>query len=477
MEMPRPAVLVCSSKREATASLWKALKDDGFSLQFVRDPSESASWDVPATLAVAELGTNPEEQEKAIEWIRSLRRRNHSVLAIGDGTRSWSLGLKCRTLLAGAKRILDPETAEFPGELRREVQNAIREIASRAQEEEQTRKSLEAHGIVGVSRSMIAVGRLMLRASQLSGLPILLCGETGTGKELLARAIHALDAKRSRRPLVALNCAAVAPDLAEAELFGHRRGAFTGADHHRRGLFRSADGGILFLDEIAELRLDLQAKLLRVLQENRLLALGEDEETAIDVRIIAATNQDLRERVAEGAFRADLFQRLNVITIRLPALRERPEDVPVLVNHFLEKYGHFNPACPRFAAPEFIEALKATGLPGNVRQVENIVRHAMVSKRDDSPFGLADLPTELWEELAVETPPYGVSKEPSRDPSSFPQRFLEEHGWNLPRSVKHFEHILVELALLRTHGNQSETARLLGVTPRSIYNKLRQQPS
>jgi transcriptional regulator with GAF, ATPase, and Fis domain len=286
---------------------------------------------------------------------------------------------------------------------------------------------------------------------------------------------------------VALNCAALSPDLAEAELFGHRRGAFTGAEYERKGLFRAAEGGVIFLDEIAELRLELQAKLLRVLQENRLLVLGEDRETAINVRLLAATNRDLRERIAQGAFRADLFHRLNVLPIYVPPLRERPEDVEMLVNHFLHKHRELNPSSSLVAAPEFIQGLQSAGLPGNARQVENLVRQAIARKEDDAPLGLTDLPRDLWEELSVRASltnaeekstarNESLSEVPAADSSVFPLRLLEQNAWNLSRSVRHFERLLLDLALRRAHGNQSETARLLGITPRSIYNKLRQHP-
>jgi transcriptional regulator with GAF, ATPase, and Fis domain len=334
---------------------------------------------------------------------------------------------------------------------------------------------------------MLAVERLVVRVSRLSSLPVLLSGETGTGKELLARAIHALDPKRSRGPFVALNCAALSPELAEAELFGHRRGAFTGAEYERKGLFRAAEGGVIFLDEIAELPLELQSKLLRVLQENRVLALGEDRETTINVRLLAATNRDLRERVAQGAFRADLFYRINVIPIQVPPLRERHEDVEALVSYFLQKHRELNPEISATASPEFIHGLQCTGLPGNARQVENIVRQAIARKEDDAPLGLTDLPSEIWEELAIpadatvcqEKPPAAKeSVSPSTaELSSFPRRLLEQNAWNLSRTVRHFERLLLDIALDCTHGNQSETARLLGLTPRSVYNKLRQNPS
>jgi DNA-binding NtrC family response regulator len=286
---------------------------------------------------------------------------------------------------------------------------------------------------------------------------------------------------------VPLNCAALPRDLAEAELFGHRRGAFTDAGYDRKGLFRSAEGGIVFLDEISELRLEVQAKLLRVLQENRVLTLGEDRESSVNVRIIAATNRNLHERVAQGAFRADLFHRLNVLTISIQPLRERPEDVEALVAHFLRKHRELNPKRSFVAEPEFIEALLNTGLPGNARQVENVVRQALARKDDDSPLGLADLPAELWEEVCArslplkrdyETPLNHEAPTPLTEMSfsTWLLRLCEEHAWNLSRSLEHCERLLLEAALHRTRGNQSETARLLGITPRSVYNKLHRRP-
>ena len=193
-------------------------------------------------------------------------------------------------------------------------------------------------GSVGESQAMMAVFHTVLRVSPLSDMPVLITGETGTGKELLAHAIHQLDPKRCHGPFIALNCSALSPGLAESELFGHRRGAFTGADRERKGLIRAAEGGVLFLDEIGELDDALQAKLLRVLQENRVLGIGDDQEVAVNVRIIAATNRNLDAMVQQRTFRADLFHRLNVLAIHIPPLRERPADLKPLIEHFLEKH-------------------------------------------------------------------------------------------------------------------------------------------
>ncbi|MBZ5701877.1 MAG: sigma-54 dependent transcriptional regulator [Acidobacteriia bacterium] len=449
------------------------------SLELAAEAAASA----PPGVALVALGQSAPAQVLSGEVIRCFRGRQHFVLGYEDSAGTWPLGARCRALLDGAQLLLDSSSAEFPTDLRRRVLAALQSGVQRRAEKEHIRESLERQGVIGASPVMAAVFRLVLRVSSLSDVTVLFTGETGTGKELLARAIHRLDPKRSSGPFVALNCAALTPTLAETELFGHRRGAFTGADHDRKGLFRAADGGVLFLDEIAELDLDLQAKLLRALQESRVLAVGEDREVAINARVLAASNQDLRDRVGRGLFRADLFHRLNVVAIHVPPLREHLEDVDALIVHFLAKHRSLNPARTIVPGADFVEALKATGLPGNARQLENLLRHAIAHKEDDAPLSLADLPAELWKELSAgeaprPEPPIAREFPPAPLESMVPAdflRLLEEHHWNLPRSLAHCEQLLLEAALHRTRGNQSQTARLLGITPRSVYNKLRRR--
>jgi len=280
---------------------------------------------------------------------------------------------------------------------------------------------------------------------------------------------------------VPLNCAALSPTLAESELFGHRQGAFTGAARERLGLVRSANGGVLFLDEIGDLDVGLQGKLLRVLQENRVLGVGADREEAVSVRVIAASNRDLQEMVDERRFRADLFYRLNVLSARAPALSERREDIPLLVAHFLDRHRGGHVVTP---GSTFLEALAEVELAGNVRQLENLVRRAVAQATGDGLLGLEDLPAEVWERLS-RARENGPDAPGSATPTRFPDAasppvdantwpaVLDANDWNLTRSLRACERILLQIALSRTHGNQSKTARLLGVTPRSIYTKLR----
>jgi len=365
-----------------------------------------------------------------------------------------------------------------------------RDAEFKAREEDDRLKAGMKHfGIVGETPQMVAVFRATLKASVPSDLPVLITGETGTGKELIARAIHKLDSKRKHGPFLPFNSSALTPTLAESELFGHRRGAFTGADRERKGLFRAAQGGVLFLDEIGELDSVLQAKLLRVLEDYRVIAVGDDEEVSVNVRIVAATNRDLNEMVRQSTFRADLFYRLNVLSIHIPPLRERRDDIRPLIEHFLRKHQGLGPAGVPVAGPDFVEALTRFELSGNARQLENLVRQVLLDKDDDyddSPLNVADLPEEVWRQLSEERQERGVragdegpagvldaSRTIKSDDLAFHlARLLESNSWNLSRSLKECERALLQAALHAAHDNQSQTARLLGITPRSVYNKI-----
>jgi DNA-binding NtrC family response regulator len=336
-------------------------------------------------------------------------------------------------------------------------------------------------GMVGSSMAMADVFRSIIRFSTLSDLPVLIVGETGTGKEGLARALHRLDPKRREGPFVAVNCGAIAAPLAESEFFGHRRGAFTGADRDRKGLIRSAEGGVLFLDEIGELDAALQAKLLRVLQESRVLGVGEDRDIQVNVRVVAATIRDFDQMGQQCRFRADLFHRLNVLSIRVPPLSERADDLASLTHHFLEKYRSLCCGGLPEVGADFLDALQQIALPGNVRQLENLIRQALVRRRTDTPLGLNDLPAEAWRQLSessdvLPTPQRESEASGELDPhviARYVRILLDANGWNLSRSLAHCEGEAVEAAMQRAHGNQSESARLLGITPRSVYNKMR----
>ncbi len=284
---------------------------------------------------------------------------------------------------------------------------------------------------------------------------VLILGESGTGKELVADAVHR-NSPRGKGPLVKLNCAALPENLLESELFGHERGAFTGALSRKEGRFQQADKGTLFLDEIGDMSLATQAKMLRVLQEREFEPVGGTRTVRVDVRVIAATNQDLTAGVQAGRFREDLFYRLNVISVTLPPLRERPEDISLLAEHFLKLYAEKNRRRLRGFEPAALDALQSYGWPGNIRELENAVERAVIMCRGDQ-VGLADLPLAL-RELGRETP-------------------LPQVDIKAGVSLREMERQLILKTLEETGGNKSRAARLLGITRRTLLNKLQEYQS
>jgi DNA-binding NtrC family response regulator len=429
------------------------------------------------TVAVVVTGQIP--PGAGMRVIRDLKAKGFKVIACEEGARAWPIRTKCRPLLAGAVQLLDTLSAEFACELRRLIEQIVRDELKKRDEQHEVAVTMHRLGMVAKSATMLRVFRSVIRFSALSDLPVLITGETGTGKEGLARAVHRLDPKRSRGPFVAVNCGAISAGLAESEFFGHRRGAFTGAERERKGLIRSAEGGVLFLDEIADLEPALQTKLLRVLQENRVLGVGEEREAAVSVRVVAASNRDLEQMIRQNAFRADLFHRLNVLSIHVPPIRDRPEDLQPLLEHFLQKYHSLASAAAITVGTDFLEALRQVKLPGNVRQLENLVRQALVHKATDLPLSISDLPAETLLELAGSEDPSGdwnpkeLNRVDSQTLVKSVARLLDASGWNLMRSIEICERHALEAAMMRTQGNQSQTAKLLGITPRSVYNKLR----
>jgi DNA-binding NtrC family response regulator len=422
------------------------------------------------------MGTEIDGEELRI--IRELKATGFSIIACGDGVESWSVKVRCLPLLAGAAQLLDKAATDFTYGLRQALKQALAIETKNQQEAQQIKSTMRAMGMVGESAAMMRVFRTVVSFSTLSDLPVLITGDTGTGKEGLARTLHQLDRKRCTGPFVAVNCGAIVPSLAESEFFGHRRGAFTGAERHRKGLIRSADAGVLFLDEIGELDGVLQAKLLRVLEDSHVLGVGEDSDVEVNIRVVAATTRDLEKMGRQGSFRTDLFHRLNVLSIDVPALRERADDLAPLIGYFLEKYRTLSAGVPASASAEFLEALRQVELPGNVRQLENIVRQALARRETDNPLGLRDLPVELLQQLSApapsaQPPPRVENREFERaEIAKNVVRLLEVNEWNLSRSLEAYERHAMEAAMRRAAGNQSKVARLLGITPRSVYNKM-----
>jgi DNA-binding NtrC family response regulator len=298
---------------------------------------------------------------------------------------------------------------------------------------------------------------------------VLVTGETGTGKELVARAIHNLSPRRGKA-LVALNCAAVPEQLLEDELFGHVKGAFTGAQSARDGRFEQADGGTLFLDEIGEMSLPLQSKLLRVLQEREFEKLGSSRTVKVDVRVVAATSADLQRRIDEGAFRPDLYYRLNVVRLRLPPLRERREDIRPLAEHLLAKFCAGAGLPPKTVSEEAWGALAVYGWPGNVRQLQNAVERAAVMTGAAAVIQLQDLPEEVREADGDGVGGDGVAspQRPGRRPTDIP-----EGGVNFDAVVTKVERDLLLQSLEKAGGNKMRAAQLLGMKRTTFVEKLK----
>ena len=311
--------------------------------------------------------------------------------------------------------------------------------------------------LVGRSASMRELFALLETVASTSST-VLITGETGTGKELAARAIHHNSARRSHR-FVALSCGALPENLLEAELFGHVRGAYTGAVSNRAGRLEAADRGTVFLDEVGTMPPGLQVKLLRVLQERELERLGDTRTIRIDVRIIAATNADLAQMVANGEFREDLFYRLNVIPVRLPPLRERRDDIPLLVQHFVERLtGQDGERREVRITQEAMRQLMGFGWPGNIRQLENVVERALALGRDRTQLDIADLPPELREGAGVGQPP-AVE--------------IPEEGVDLPAYIATLERRFIQQALAETDGNKQQAAQRLGLKRTTLVEKVR----
>lgn len=308
-------------------------------------------------------------------------------------------------------------------------------------------------GIVARSPAMVRVFQTIRKVADYRST-VLLSGESGTGKEMVARALHT-ESSRAQRNFVAVNCGAIPEALLESELFGHVKGAFTDASRDKRGLFEEADGGSLFLDEIGDLPLALQVKLLRVLQESEIRRVGDSKSKTIDVRVIAASVHDLHDLVRQGRFREDLFYRLNVLPLRLPSLRERPEDIPLLVDHFIHRYNAILNARIAGFTPQAMALLAAHSWPGNVRELENAIERAMILT-DSDVIGVESLPDTL---------------------RARPQNLdavLQSDDLSVKHATRTIEIVLIQRALQRTRGNRTAAAKLLELSHRALLYKLKE---
>ena len=325
-------------------------------------------------------------------------------------------------------------------------------LVSENAELKQRLQQCKSYGLIGKSDVMQHLYEIihMVAASDATAL---IQGESGTGKELVATAIHEASSRKNK-PLVAVHCAVLTESLFESELFGHEKGAFTGAVKTRKGRFEEADGGTIFFDEVDDIPMGMQVKLLRVLQNHAFQRVGGNQNIQVDVRVVAATKQNLLDSVAQGSFREDLFYRLNVVPILLPPLRQRREDIPLLVDHFIRKYGRAD--SPRQIAPEALDALVAHHWPGNVRELENVVERMVVLSRAN-PLLLSDVPASVKQD----------------GPSQLVQvTDLDRTHISLEEAVEELERKLLSWALEKTGGNKSQAAEKLQLRRMTFSDKL-----
>lgn len=404
---------------------------------------------------------------KTFQQIRRLSSASQIVVLVAQGA---DLTTCCQAVISGAAGFVE-WTPQMPID---PVAESLRQAFERYQaalresEDLHSRAIFDEAGIAGKSQIMAKLLFQAKRAALVSDAPVLVCGESGTGKQLLAEAIHRMDPKRRNRPFLTVNCAAITGTLAESALFGHRKGSFTGATQDRPGYFQAANGGTLLLDEISELEKPLQPKLLRVLQEGRVLPVGDDVERPVDVRVIAACNRPLPVLVQAGEFRLDLYQRLNVISLTVPPLRDRPEDIPPLVQFFLRQYASYYRLPIESVDERVYQVLSRTIGSGNVRELENAIRQILAFKVAGTRLELSDIPPGLLEKQAAVDP----ENEVLASLNAAVDAMLRSGRMTLAEMVERFEAMILNEALSRATVTHCELAQRLGLSRRTFYHKL-----
>jgi DNA-binding NtrC family response regulator len=440
-----PVVLVVDDDPVARDLLAEVLVKEGYRVAAAGSGAEAleVARGTPLDLAIVDLRMPDLDGLAVLRGLHGLRPGVPVVILTAFAT----IGTAMEAIRAGAYDYLSkPFQLDL---IRLRARRALEERRLRSENlryRQELRARFSSRDVVGTSPAMVEVYGLAARVA-VGDAPVLIVGETGTGKELIARAIHA-GSPRADQPFVPVDCTSLPEPLVESELFGHERGAFTGAVTTRRGLFEAATGGTIFLDEVGDLAPPLQAKLLRVLQEREIRRVGGTESIPVDARLIAATHRDLRARVAAGEFRDDLYYRLNVVTVNLPPLRERAEDIPLLAGHFVEKYAAARGRPVPVLSPGTVERLRAHRWPGNVRELENVLERAVT---------LATGPILRPDDLALEGAP------PASGGPALPAA-----GMSLEAVKRWYVHRVLEEA----GGNKQRAAELLGVDRRTLYRLL-----
>lgn len=447
-----PSILVVDDDPVAAELLTEVLEKEGYHVQMANRGAdairmgEKTSFDVVITdLKMPEMG--------GLDVLKTFKRLHPQAVTIVI-TAFGSFDTAVEAIRNGAyDYISKPFKIE---EIKLKLQRCLEQRYFSAQKgdaaQEELMEKISLGRIIGSSPKMLEIYKMIAKVSN-SDVTILIQGESGTGKELIARAIHD-NSMRTSRPYIAVNCAALPENLLESELFGYMKGAFTGALLDKKGLFEEADGGTCFLDEIGDMQLPLQSKLLRVLQEHEIRRLGGSHTISVDLRIIAATNKDLITMVKSGQFREDLFYRLQVVTIALPPLRERPEDIPLLANYFLQKAAGKMKKDVCGISKEVMNALIKYKWPGNIRQLKNVIEGAVVLTTHKILL-LTDIPAEIYQKN---------NKDISIDDSTNRFQTLEELKQHYIRQILEY-----------TNGNQNMAADILGINRKSLYRMLKSQ--
>lgn len=460
-----------------TERLAAALSDHGYEVRTASTTEQALQHAAQVRHGLAIITPRPASPHQPdgdrLELLRLLRRHDATIQVLLVVDQSADLGLCCQAVALGSAGFVNRQAEPLEDEVLARLAHAKEclRMITQANVEYRTRAIFEQAGIAGQSRAMADLLHAARRAAQVSDAPVLILGESGTGKQLLAEAIHRMDGKRRDKPFLSVNCAAITGTLAESALFGHTRGAFTGATEDRAGYFRSANGGMVLLDEISELDAALQPKLLRVLQEGKVLPVGSDQEQMVDVRVIAASNQDLALLVTQHKFREDLYQRLNVLCLRVPPLRQRLEDIPLLFRHFLRKYAHYYSESIRNVNPRVYEVIADAIGPGNVRELENMVRRILAFKETGQHIELNDLPASIVNSVAAQRD--NALAQASEVVTQAFKDLVREGNLSLTQMVDECERAILQAAMEYHQASQADLANRLGITRRTFYNKVK----
>lgn len=452
-----PQVLVVEDDHSLRDTLLTHLQREGYSCLGVPSSGEALTQleRAPVPIVLTDLKLPEGDALAFIRQVRDRHPESHVILMTAFGNTKIVLD----AIRAGAYGYLSkPFTVE-----------ELTFLLRRLEETEELRaENHELRSVVGQRHnfsSMIAESSAMkdvletVKRLSAFNTTVLIVGESGTGKELLARAIH-FNSPRRGKPFVAINCGAIPEALMESELFGHKKGAFTDATRDKRGLFEEASGGTLFLDEIGELPLHLQVKLLRALQEQQIRRVGDEQTIAIDVRVVAATLRDLEQDVKTGRFRDDLFYRLNVVSLRLPPLRERQEDIPALAQHFLKKHGKRLGVSVAKIHPDAMKGLLSYGWRGNIRELENCIERGMVLSESDV--------------IMPEALPEAVRSAGSTRAATTDGPMISDGNLSIKQHARSLEITLIRRALQKTKGNRTHAAKILEISHRALLYKLKE---